>query len=102
MISVVNFFFLLSKTQNYLFLLQCYQQKTTKKYRNFLAKDMKDQFNGINIKQKVRRKIRQMNKDIFSNQIFLESIDYYFWFIQTKMQTLKDSKILFTKKYKKL
>ena len=29
----------------------------------------------MNIKQKVRIKIRQMNIDIFSNQILLESID---------------------------
>ena len=29
----------------------------------------------MNIKQKVRIKIQQMNIDIFSNQILLESID---------------------------
>ena len=28
-------------------------------------------------KKKVRIKIRQMNVDIFSNQLFLESIDYF-------------------------
>ena len=33
-------------------LLRFYQQETIKNYRNFLAKDLKDQFIGINIKQK--------------------------------------------------
>ena len=33
---------------------------------------MKDQFIAINIKQKVKIKIRQINIDIFSNQIFLK------------------------------
>ena len=36
----------------------------------------KDQFLGINIKQKVRIKIPQMIMDFFSNQIWLELIDY--------------------------
>ena len=43
------------------------QQETIKNYQNFLGKDLKDQFIGINIKQKVRIKIQQMNLDIFSN-----------------------------------
>ena len=43
-----------------------------------LAKDLKDQFIGMNIKQKVKIKIRQMSLDIFLNQILLESIDYLF------------------------
>ena len=41
-------------------------------------KKSKDQFIGMNIKQKVRIKIQQMNIDIFSNQILLVSTDYYF------------------------
>ena len=49
-----------------------------KKYQNFIATDLKYQFSGMNIKQKVRTKIRQMNIHIFSNQILLESIDYLF------------------------
>ena len=43
-----------------------------------LAKDLKDQLIGINIKQKVRIKLQQMNIDIFSNQILLELIDCLF------------------------
>ena len=54
---------------------------------------LKDQFNGINIKQKVRIKILQMNIDIFSNQILLELMDYLFQFIEIKMPTLKDLKL---------
>ena len=70
--------FLLSKTQNYMFQLYLYKQKTIKSYQNFLAKDLKVQFIRMNIKQKKRIKIQQMNLDIFSNQIFLESIDCLF------------------------
>ena len=36
-------------------------------YQNFLAKDLEDQIIGMNIKEKVRIKIRQMNIHIFSN-----------------------------------
>ena len=61
-----------------MFLLLLYQQETIKNYQNVLAKDFKDQFIGMNIKQKVRIKIQQMNLHIFSNQILLESIDYLF------------------------
>ena len=61
-----------------MFLFQLYQQETIKNYQNFYVKDLKDQFIEMSIKQKVRIKIRQMNIDIFSNQILLESIDYLF------------------------
>ena len=44
--------------------------------QNFLAKDLQDQFIRMNIKQKVRIKLQQMNIDILSKQILLESIDY--------------------------
>ena len=54
------------------------QQKTIENYQNFLAMDLKDQFIGMNIKQKVIIKIQQMHIDIFSNQILLESIDYLY------------------------
>ena len=50
----------------------------------------------MNIKQKRKIKIRQMNIDIFSNQILLESIDYLFYlfcFIQMKITILKDLKL---------
>ena len=36
-----------------------------------LAKDLKDQFVGIHIEQKVKIKIQEMIIDIFSNQILL-------------------------------
>ena len=67
--------FSLPLTQNYMFLLYFYQQETNN-LANFLAKDLKDQFIGMNIKEKVRLKIQQLNADIFLNQILLESIDY--------------------------
>ena len=70
--------FLLSKTQNYMFLKYLHQLKIIKNYQNLVAKDFKDQFIGKNIKQKVRIKIQQMNIDIFSNQIFFELIDYLY------------------------
>ena len=57
--------FLLSKTQNYMLLLSLHQQNTIKNYQNFQAKDLKDQFIGMNIKQKVRIKTRHTNIDIF-------------------------------------
>ena len=69
-----------------MFLLSLYQQETIKNYQNFLAKDLKDGFIGMNIKQKVRINIRQMNIDIFSNQTLLE-------FIQIKISILKDLKL---------
>ena len=47
----------LLKAQNYMFLSPLYQQKITKNYQNFLAKDLKDQFIRMNIKQKMRTKI---------------------------------------------
>ena len=59
--------FILSKTQNYMFLLSLYQQKTIKSYQNLLGKDLKDQCIGMNIKQKLIIKIRQMGTDNFSN-----------------------------------
>ena len=68
--------FSLSKTQNYMFLSSLYQKKIIKNYQNFLAKNLKDQFIGMNIKRKVTIKIRQMNIDIFLNQNLLKSKDY--------------------------
>ena len=60
--------FLLSKTQSYdIFLLSLYQQNTIKNYQNPLAKYLKDQCFGKNLKEKVKIKIRQMSMDIFSN-----------------------------------
>ena len=55
-----------------MFLLSLYLQKTIKNCQNVLAKDLKDKFIGMNIKEKVRTLIQQMNVDIFLNQILLE------------------------------
>ena len=74
LLIVVMILFLLSKL--YVPIITLSERETTKNYQNFLAKDLKDYFNGTNIKQKVRIKIRQMNFDIFSNQILL--IHYLF------------------------
>ena len=46
-----------------------YQQETIKNYENILAKDLEDQFIGMNTKQKVIIKIQKANLDIFSNEI---------------------------------
>ena len=59
--------FLLSKTQNYMFLPSLYQQNTIKNYQNFLAKNLKDRYIQMNIKQKVRIKTQQMSTDILLN-----------------------------------
>ena len=53
-------------------LLQFYLQKTIENYQNFLAKNLKDKFIGMNIKQKVGLKIQQLNIGIFSNQILFQ------------------------------
>ena len=42
--------------------------KDNQNIQNLLTKDLKDQCVGMNIKQKVRIKIRQMNIDIFLDQ----------------------------------
>ena len=52
-------------------LMQLYQEKRIKNYQNFIVKDLKDHFITMNIKQKARKKIGQMNVDIFSNEILL-------------------------------
>ena len=59
--------FLLSKAENYEFLSSLYQQKTTRNYQNFLAKDLKDQCIGLYTKQKVRIKLQHLNIDVFLN-----------------------------------
>ena len=58
--------------------MQLYQQKTIKNYQNFLVNDLKGHFIPMNIKQKARAKIGQMNTDIFSNEILSESINFFF------------------------
>ena len=68
------------------------QQKTIKNYQKFLVKNLKDQFSRIKIKQKVIIKIQQTNLDFFLNQIFQESMDYFF--------RLRKSRCCFNKRFK--
>ena len=49
------------KGKKYMFLSSLYQQKRIKNYQNFLAKDLRDQSIGMNIKEKVRIKLRQIS-----------------------------------------
>ena len=63
-----NIIFTIKGTKLYMYLLLLYQQKTIKSYQNFLAKDLKDQCIGMNIKQKVRIKIQQTIIEMFLNQ----------------------------------
>ena len=72
-----NIVFIIKETKLYV-LVVTLSQETIKNYQTFLAKDLKDQFTGMNIKQKVWIKIQQINKYIFSNQILFESIDFLF------------------------
>ena len=50
-----------------MFLLKLYQQEVIKNNQNFLVQDSKNQFIGMNIKQKVGMIIREINIDIPSN-----------------------------------
>ena len=65
-----------------------YQQKIIKNYQNYLAKVLKDQFIGINIKQKQSIKIQQMNI-YFLNSNFGGVTYCLFQFIQIKMAMRK-------------
>ena len=56
--------FLLSKTQNYIFMSSLYQQKTIKNHQNSLAKNLKDQCIWSEHKTKVKIKTQQMSIDI--------------------------------------
>ena len=59
---------LLPKTKEFMILQELYQQETTEKFQNFLANDSKDQFTGMNIKQKVRITIQKQIEKQFSKQ----------------------------------
>ena len=50
--------------------------RDNQKLSKLLSKELKHQFMGMNIKQKVGIKIGQVNLDILLNQILLETIDY--------------------------
>ena len=77
--------FLLSKTQNSMFLSSLCQQKSSKNYQNCLVQDLKDYFIRIFIKQKVRIKGQKINADIFSNQTLWMLTDCFFWLTQIKI-----------------
>ena len=47
----------------------------------------------MNIKQKVRIKMQQMNIDIFFNQTLWELTNCLFWLVQIKATILKDLKL---------
>ena len=49
--------------------------RDNQKLSKLLSKEFERSIYWTNSKQKVRIKIRQMNRDIFSNQILLKSID---------------------------
>ena len=51
--------------------MSLYQQKTTKNYQNILAKDLKDECIGMNIKQKVKIKIWQKEYRYFLESNFV-------------------------------
>ena len=57
--------FLLLKAYIYVYLSSLYLGMTIKNYRNILAKDLKDRFIGINIKQDVTIKTPQMGIYIY-------------------------------------
>ena len=55
--------------------MSLYQYRTIKNYQNFIAKNLKHQYIGLNIKQKVRMKIQQTSTDILLNQTLWGLID---------------------------
>ena len=52
--------------------------RNNQKLSKLHSKNLKDDFIGMNIKEKVRTKLRQMCLDILSNQILVEPINYLF------------------------
>ena len=86
LILILIILFSLSVTQNYMFLKSLYQQKIIKNYQNFLEKNLKDQFIGVNIKQKGKIKIQQFNINISLNQTLLELTDQFFFSLFEKSQ----------------
>ena len=63
MLMIIILLILLSKIQTYMFLLSVITLSANQNYQNFLAKDLKDRFFGMNINQKVKMKMQQMNLD---------------------------------------
>ena len=69
-----NFIFAIKDAKSYVPVVTLWAKDNQN--HKFLAKDLKDQFIGMNIKQKMRIKIQQMNINIFLIQILLELINY--------------------------
>ena len=69
--------FLLSTIQNFMSLSLHYKQKTTKNYLNVFAEYLKGQFNGMNLKQRMKIEIQQITIDIFSNQTISQLLDCF-------------------------
>ena len=69
--------FLLSTIQNFMALSLHYKQKTTKKYLNVFAEYLKGQFNGMNLKQRMKIEIQQITIDIFWNQTISQLLDCF-------------------------
>ena len=75
--NIDNVVFTIKDTKSYVSIVTLLV-RDNKNYQKILAKDLKDQFIGMNIKQKVRIKIQQINIDILSNQMLLELIHCLF------------------------
>ena len=58
-----NIIFTIKETKLYVFVVTL-SANVNQKLSKFSAKDLKDQSIGMNVKQKVRRKIQQMSIDI--------------------------------------
>ena len=70
-----NINFTIEDTKLYVPVVTVSAKDNQKLSKLFLAKDLKDQFIGMNIKQKMSIKIRQTSIDVLSNQILLVLID---------------------------
>ena len=75
--------------------------KETKLYVAVATLSAGDNHIGMNIKQKVIIKTRQMNLDILSNQVLLESIDYFLQFMQKRLKDFMLEENITYKKVKK-
>ena len=76
--------FSLSSTQNCMSLSSHYPKKIIKNYQNHLAKDLKDQCIGMNIKQKMRIELQQTSIDIFWTQTLHEIADFCFGLFKSR------------------
>ena len=73
------------KSQNYMSLSLFYQQKATKNYQNWLAKDLKNQCIGINIKQK--RKENTTNESTYFIELNFVLVNRFFALIYSNQDS---------------